>query len=79
VATPMTAENHYPMPWLMAVDQAAAKMRRAIDRGRPWCVLPWQMAVLGTLLRHLPIAIYDPIFARVAGKRRRTGDDAAES
>ena len=79
VATPMTAENHYPMPWLMAVDQAAAKMRRAIDRGRPWCVLPWQMAVLGTLLRHLPIAIYDPIFARVAGKRRRMGDDAAES
>ncbi|MCL4525884.1 MAG: hypothetical protein M1492_05220 [Gammaproteobacteria bacterium] len=47
-----------------------------------WCLCgrgEGQTAVLGTLLRYLPIAIYDPIFARVAGKRRRMGDAVAES
>ncbi len=75
IATPMTAENPYPMPWLMPVDRAAAKMRRAIDRGRPWTVLPWQMAMLGILLRHLPIAVYDRLLSRMAGKARRRNRD----
>lgn len=70
IATPMTASNHYPMPWLMAPDLAAQKIRRAIDRRRPWLIVPWQMGVLGFVLRHLPIFLYDRIFSRVAGKAR---------
>jgi len=70
IATPMTAENAYPMPWLMPAEQAAARMRRAIDRGRPWLVVPWQMAWVGRLLRILPIPVFDFFFARVPVKAR---------
>ncbi|MDD5279569.1 SDR family NAD(P)-dependent oxidoreductase [Acidithiobacillus sp.] len=73
IATPMTAANHYPMPWLMAPEKAAQRMRRAIDRGQAWLVVPWQMGIVGMILRHLPIALYDRLFARVAGKARKTG------
>ncbi|PKY09585.1 short-chain dehydrogenase [Acidithiobacillus marinus] len=71
IATPMTAENHYPMPWLMDPDKAAQKIRRAIDRGQAWLVVPWQMALVGMILRHLPDFIYDRIFTGVAGKARK--------
>ncbi len=71
IATPMTAENHYPMPWLMDPEKAARQMRRAIDRGQAWLVLPWQMAIVGVILRHLPIAFYDRIFSRLKGKARK--------
>lgn len=73
IATPMTAANHYPMPWLMAPEKAAQRMRRAIDRGQAWLVVPWQMGIVGMILRHLPIALYDRLFARVAGKARKSG------
>ncbi|MBN2680356.1 MAG: SDR family oxidoreductase [Acidithiobacillaceae bacterium] len=71
IATPMTAENHYPMPWLMDPDKAARKMRRAIDRGQPWLVIPWQMALVGMILRLLPIALYDRLFMKIKGKARK--------
>lgn len=74
IDTPMTADNHYPMPWLMPVSVAAMKMRRAIDRGRPWLVLPWQMAVVAWMLRRLPIPVYDFLIARVSGKARRISE-----
>ncbi|MCY0872618.1 MAG: SDR family oxidoreductase [Acidithiobacillus caldus] len=70
IATPMTAENTYPMPWLMPVERAARRMRRAIDRGRPWLVVPWQMPWVGRLLRILPIPIFDFVFARAPTKAR---------
>ncbi len=71
IATPMTAENAYPMPWLMPVDRAAMQMRRAIDLGRPWLVVPWQMAATGWFLKHLPRFLYDRIASRMGTKARR--------
>jgi short-subunit dehydrogenase len=47
IATPMTAVNRYPMPFLMPADTAARRFARAIERGTSYTVIPWQMGVVG--------------------------------
>jgi short-subunit dehydrogenase len=71
VATPMTASNPYPMPFLLPADAAAREIIDAIARGKRFCVLPWQMAVLGRLLRCLPRGLYERAFAHAPRKPRR--------
>lgn len=71
VATPMTAVNPYRMPFIMSADQAARSIAAAINRGKRFHVLPWQMALTGWLLRRLPRPVYDAIFARAPRKPRR--------
>jgi short-subunit dehydrogenase len=56
IATPMTAVNRYPMPFLMPADAAARRFARAIERGTSYTVIPWQMGVVAKLLRLLPDA-----------------------
>jgi short-subunit dehydrogenase len=73
VATPMTSGNPYRMPFLMDVDRAAAAMARAIARRARFTVLPWPMALVGSVLRRLPRPIYDAAFARAPRKPRHTG------
>ncbi|HQR04120.1 MAG: SDR family oxidoreductase [Proteobacteria bacterium] len=70
IATPMTAVNRYPMPFLLAADTAAPRMARAIDRGTSYAVVPWQMGVAAKLLRLLPNALFDTIFFRAGRKPR---------
>jgi short-subunit dehydrogenase len=70
IATPMTAENPYPMPFLLPADRAARLISRAIERRRRFYVLPWQMAWLGRLFRILPRSLYDSLFARAQRKPR---------
>ena len=70
IATPMTAKNPYPMPFLLASDKAARLIARAIARRRRFYVLPWQMARVGWLLRRLPRPLYDAAFARAQRKPR---------
>ena len=73
IATPMTADNPYPMPWLMPVERAARQMQRAIERGRRLFVLPWQMLLLSLLLRVVPAGIYARFWPQdLASKARRT-------
>ena len=72
VATAMTAKNPYRMPFMMAADVAASKMARAIDARKRFYVLPWQMAIVGWLLRMMPRPVYDRLFARAPRKPRRT-------
>lgn len=71
IDTPMTAHNPYPMPFLLPADEAARRMLRAIDRRRALSVVPWQMSVVGALLKALPRPVYDRLFARVPHKPRR--------
>src|SRR5690242_2275739 len=40
VATPMTQKNPYPMPFLLAPDEAARRMMRAIAQRRRYVVIP---------------------------------------
>jgi len=70
IATPMTENNPYPMPFRLSADEAARLMVRAITRGRRFYVFPWQMALAGPLLRALPRPLYDLAFARAPRKPR---------
>jgi short-subunit dehydrogenase len=71
IATPMTAKNPYPMPFILDADDAARRMQRAIDAGKSQAVIPWQMAAVGFVLRRLPNRLYDAVFARAGRKPRR--------
>ena len=71
IATPMTAENRYPMPFLIGADKAAQLIARAVDRRKRFYVLPWQMALVGRALRLLPRPLYDAAFARAPRKSRQ--------
>ena len=70
IATPMTAVNRYPMPFLMPADAAARRFARAIERGTSYTVIPWQMGVVAKLMRLLPNPVFDRLFARAGRKPR---------
>ena len=68
IATPMTAINPYRMPFLLPADEAAQRFARAIERGASYAVIPWQMGIVAKLLRLLPNAVYDRLFANAPRK-----------
>ncbi len=70
IATPMTADNPYRMPFLLEVDDAARRIARVLDAGRSFAIVPWQMAIVGRLMAVLPDAVYDRL-ARHAGRKPR--------
>jgi NAD(P)-dependent dehydrogenase (short-subunit alcohol dehydrogenase family) len=70
IATPMTAINPYPMPFLLPADEAARRFARAIARGTSYTVIPWQMGVVAKLLRLLPNWLYDRLFVSAPRKPR---------
>lgn len=71
IRTPMTADNPYPMPFLMDVEAFAPAAVDAIVRGRSFVVIPWQMGWVARLLRVLPNAVFDRLLAGRARKPRR--------
>ena len=71
IATPMTATNPYRMPFLLDPEKAAGLIARAIERRKRFYVLPWQMAIIGALLRILPRPVYDALFAHAPRKSRQ--------
>lgn len=71
IATPLTARNRYPMPFLLQPAEFARRAALAIDAGVSYRVIPWQMAVVAKLLRLLPNALFDRVFAGRGRKRRR--------
>lgn len=70
IDTPMTQVNRYRMPFLMSSEEAARRFARAIEAKRRIAVIPWQMAVVGFLLRALPAWTYDKLMARAPRKPR---------
>lgn len=71
INTPMTAANPFPMPFLMSADEAARRFARAIERGGSYHVIPWQMGLVAKVLRLLPNALYDRLFAVAPRKPRQ--------
>ena len=71
IRTPMTAANPFPMPFLMPADEAARRFARAIERGGSYTVIPWQMGLVTKVLRLLPNALYDRLFAAAPRKPRQ--------
>ncbi len=70
VDTPMTEGNPYPMPFLLSAEEFAKRALRVIARGKPYAVIPWQMAIVARVLRLMPIWLYDRLFARAPRKPR---------
>lgn len=73
IRTPMTAGNRYPMPFLTDADVFARRALRAIDSGRSFAVIPWQMRIVAAALRGLPNPVFDRLFARAPRKARAAG------
>jgi NAD(P)-dependent dehydrogenase (short-subunit alcohol dehydrogenase family) len=71
IRTPMTTHNPYPMPFMLDADVAAARMARAIARQTSFTVIPWQMGIVGALLKVLPRWLYDLLFANAPHKPRK--------
>lgn len=71
IATPLTARNRFPMPFLMTAPAFADRAFRAIEAGAGYRVIPWQMGAVAKLLRMLPNAVFDRAFAGQPRKRRQ--------
>jgi NAD(P)-dependent dehydrogenase (short-subunit alcohol dehydrogenase family) len=71
IDTPMTQVNPYPMPFRMPAQVAAAKVARCIAQRRRHSVIPWQMSVAATLMKWLPVSVYDAIFEKAPRKPRQ--------
>jgi short-subunit dehydrogenase len=71
VATPMTAGNAYPMPFLMPPADFAERAFRAIQSGVSYRVIPWPMGWVAKLLRLLPNMLFDRLLAGRGRKKRR--------
>lgn len=71
IATPLTASNTYPMPFLMSAEHFADRAFRAIAAGSSYRVIPWQMGLVVKLLRVLPNGLFDRLFAGRGRKKRR--------
>jgi short-subunit dehydrogenase len=71
IDTPLTRKNPYSMPFLMQADDFAREAFKAIDARSSYCVIPWQMGVVGKLLRFLPNWLYDRVLAGRPRKRRQ--------
>lgn len=70
IETAMTARNPYPMPFIIDAQAAAARMARVIERKVSFSVIPWQMGLVGRVLKLLPRVLYDGLFARAPHKPR---------
>ncbi len=72
IATPLTAQNRYSMPFLMQPEDFADRAFRTIEAGDSYRVIPWQMGVVAKLLRVLPNWLYDKALAGRPRKHRQT-------
>lgn len=73
IRTEMTAKNPYQMPFLMEAEVFAAKALTAIQQNKTYVVIPWQMGVVGKLMRLLPNWLYDRLAVNAPRKPRQTG------
>jgi len=75
IATPLTQNNSYSMPFLMQADAFARHAFKAIEAQTSYRVIPWQMGIVAKLLRLLPNGLFDKAFAGRPRKPRSAGAD----
>ena len=71
IKTAMTDVNPYSMPFILDADVAARRIASVIESGKSFAVVPWQMALVGCVLKLLPNWLYDRLFAHAPRKPRR--------
>jgi short-subunit dehydrogenase len=68
VETAMTAQNRFPMPFLMTAERAAQIMKKGIAANRARIAYPWQTALLAWLIAALPPAWTDALLGAAPKK-----------
>lgn len=68
VATPMTAVNEFPMPFLLEVEEATDRIIRGLERQKFEIAFPWQLAGTLKALRILPYWLYFRLARRLVAK-----------
>lgn len=77
IETPMTEINPYAMPFILPADTAAQRMARVIAARKSFAVVPWQMGLVGSVMKLLPNWLYDWLFSKAPHKPRILGCDGA--
>jgi NAD(P)-dependent dehydrogenase (short-subunit alcohol dehydrogenase family) len=70
VHTPLTAQNEFPMPFVIEADAAARIIADGLAQGDSEIAFPWRMAMLMKLLGSLPGPLARRYVAGVARRRR---------
>ncbi len=68
IATPLTARNPFPMPFLMAPERAADRIVAGLARNRARIAFPRRLYWATVLSSLLPAALIDPLFLRFGTK-----------
>ncbi|MES1926342.1 SDR family NAD(P)-dependent oxidoreductase [Salinisphaera sp. T31B1] len=68
VATPLTAKNRFPMPFIIEPDEAARRIRRGLAARRFEITFPRRLSYMLKVLQRLPYAAYFPLIQRIAGR-----------
>lgn len=71
VDTPATADNPFPMPFLMEVDKAANRIVKGLKSGRFEVTFPRRFTYGLKIVRLLPYSLFFPVVARFTGWSRR--------
>ncbi len=71
IDTPLTRQNDYPMPFLMAPDVFADRAFAAIGSGVRWRVIPWQMGVVASVMRFMPRWLFDAVIGSQQHRKKR--------
>jgi NAD(P)-dependent dehydrogenase (short-subunit alcohol dehydrogenase family) len=74
VKTPLTDRNDFPMPFLMAAEDAARAFANGLESARFEIVFPRRFALLLKLMRLLPYPVYFAITKRMVKQRDGSGD-----
>ncbi|PCI46099.1 MAG: short-chain dehydrogenase [Alphaproteobacteria bacterium] len=63
VKSAMTAQNKFPMPFLMETDKAIRILRQGLEKNQARITFPWQLSLIyGAIVRFLPEWLFDRIF-----------------
>ena len=65
VETPLTANNDFPMPFLMSAHSAATHIIRSLGKGKRTLSFPWQLHCLLTVARWFPALWYKQIIPKL--------------
>ena len=70
IRTPMTEINQYKMPYLMDADDFAVKFVDAVHAKKRFIIIPWQMGVIGKIMRLIPARLWDRLMKNAPHKKR---------
>jgi short-subunit dehydrogenase len=71
IHTPMTKHNRYTMPFILDVDVAVSRFMKAIQNKKCFVIIPWQMKIVGTIMKFLPAPLWDFLAKRGPKKIRK--------